>query len=286
MKGDLTILTLRAVLEGYYNSEDGYTHCSIVEMNEKFGFAKKNLPKLFKILVDEKYIEDCTVNGYYKRLKILKHYRCPNFILDNQLNNQQKQFLLKCQDENITRDMSKKEICRALNLTENVGNLNRTLEKIKTKTNKDIFEILESAYNVTNLIPKNAIYTEYGYRTSSTIKKGYLDNNSEINIIANNLYKKTLASFRTRPNIKNYDLDAQFIKDLLLNQNMKDYYTGKIPKYSSDYSVDRVNSSKGYTRDNIVITTTNINTMKMDMSLDTFKYNIEILYNHLIKNQD
>ena len=85
---------------------------------------------------------------------------------------------------------------------------------------------------------------------------------------------------------KDYDLDAQFIKDLLLNQNMKDYYTGKIPKDSSDYSIDRVNSSKGYTRDNIVITTTNINTMKMDMSLDTFKYNIEILYNHLIKNQD
>ena len=67
---------------------------------------------------------------------------------------------------------------------------------------------------------------------------------------------------------------------------MKDYYTGNIPKYSSDYSVDRVNSSKGYTRDNIVITTTNINTMKMDMSLDTFKHNIEILYNHLIKNKD
>lgn len=283
MKGDLTILALRAVLEGYYNSEDGYSHCSIIEMNEKFGFSKRNLPKLFKLLIDEEYIQDCTVNGYYKRLKILQHYKCPSFMLDNRLNNQQKQFLLKCQDNNVTRDMSKKAICRILGVTENVGNINRVFAKVKEATGKELFDILEEAYNITNLIPENATYTEHGYRASVSLKNGYLDKSSEVNIIANNLYKKTITSFKRRPNIKEYDLDAQFIKDLLVKQNMKDYYTGIVPTNSLDYSIDRIDSQKGYTKDNIVITTNNINTMKMDMPLEVFKYNIELLYKHLIE---
>lgn len=62
---------------------------------------------------------------------------------------------------------------------------------------------------------------------------------------------------------------------------MKDYYTGIIPNDYKDYSIDRLDSTKGYTEDNIVITTNIINTMKLDMSIEEFKEQIKLLYNNM-----
>lgn len=62
---------------------------------------------------------------------------------------------------------------------------------------------------------------------------------------------------------------------------MKDYYTGVIPKSYKEYSIDRIDSSKGYTEDNIVITTGIVNTMKLDMSINEFKEQIKLLYNNM-----
>ena len=62
---------------------------------------------------------------------------------------------------------------------------------------------------------------------------------------------------------------------------MKDYYTGVIPKNYEEYSVDRIDSSKGYTEDNIVVTTGIVNTMKLDMSIKEFKEQIKLLYNNM-----
>lgn len=62
---------------------------------------------------------------------------------------------------------------------------------------------------------------------------------------------------------------------------MKDYYTGVIPKNYEEYLVDRIDSSKGYTEDNIVVTTGIVNTMKLDMSIKEFKEQIKLLYNNM-----
>lgn len=43
---------------------------------------------------------DYTVQGYYKRFKILKPYSCPEFIEMKELSNPQKNFLLNCLENN------------------------------------------------------------------------------------------------------------------------------------------------------------------------------------------
>ena len=76
-------------------------------------------------------------------------------------------------------------------------------------------------------------------------------------------------------------MTPEIIKEQLIKQEMKDYYTGIIPNDYKDYSIDRLDSTKGYTEDNIVITTNIINTMKLDMSIEEFKEQIKLLYNNM-----
>ncbi len=49
-------------------------------------------------------------------------------------------------------------------------------------------------------------------------------------------------------------------------------------------SIDRVNSSKGYVKDNIVLTTWVINIMKMDSSSDLFFNNCWLIVKHMSEN--
>lgn len=264
-----------ALINAYKSDE--FSHCSINEFNLKYGISIRNLPDIFKQLEDERYIENCTINGYFKRFKILKPYPCPKFILDSRLNTQQKNFLLACRDNNITKDISKKEFCRRILHSECLSNLNRTLNKIEERIGDTIFSL--EMDEISGLIPENAIYTKYGYRSLAVCrKKEEITHEDEI---ANLLYKKSSHGFKHRKSITEYTLTPEIIKKQLLKQDMKDYYTGVIPKSYKEYSIDRIDSSKGYTEDNIVITTGIVNTMKLDMSIDEFKEQIKLLYNNM-----
>lgn len=264
-----------ALINAYKSDE--FSHCSVNELNSKYGISLRNISSIFKQLESEGYIKDCTVNGYYKRFKIIKEYPCPEFVLDNRLNTQQKNFLLCCRDNNITKDISKKEFCRRVYNSENLSNLNRTINKIENTINRTIFTLPTNI--VSGLIPNNAIYTEFGYRAITVYKKKkevtYEDK------ITNFLYKKSFTGFKHRKNIIEYTLTPEIIKEQLIKQEMKDYYTGIIPNDYKDYSIDRLDSTKGYTEDNIVVTTNIINTMKLDMSIEEFKEQIKLLYNNM-----
>lgn len=48
-----------------------------------------------------------------------------------------------------------------------------------------------------------------------------------------------------------------------------------------EYSIDRLDSSKGYIEGNIVITTNTINLMKGELSIEEFKRQIQLLYNNI-----
>lgn len=264
-----------ALINAYKSDE--FSHCSVNEFNLKYGISMRNLPDIFKQLEDEGYIENCTVNGYFKKFKILKPYPCPKFVLDSRLNTQQKNFLLACRDNNITNNISKKEFCRRVLHSENLSNLNRILNKIEECIGGTIFSLERN--EVSGLIPENAIYTKYGYRSAVISKR-----KEEITYedeLANFLYKKSYHGFKHRKNITEYALTPEIIKKQLLKQGMKDYYTGVIPKNYEEYSVDRIDSSKGYTEDNIVVTTGIVNTMKLDMSIEEFKEQIKLLYNNM-----
>lgn len=77
------------------------------------------------------------------------------------------------------------------------------------------------------------------------------------------------------------DLTEAYIKELLEKQGYKDYYTGIKPEDPKEYSIDRIDSSKGYIQGNVVITTNRINLMKGDMTTNEFKQAIKDLYDNI-----
>ena len=277
MKRNLNVLL--AVINAYEENGE-FSHFSGAELNHKFGFATKNIPQMLKDLVDLKYIENHTINGFYNRYKILKHIDCPEFILDNRLSNSQKDFLLRCIEQNITEDLSKKEMARRVN--ENGWNFSRSVDGILEILGEDsLFDIISEFNIVKELKPENAIKTEFGYKTNKNIKRLDSSEKTQDNIIAQFLLKKSSQCRRRRNKVLEYNLTLEYIKELLLKQEYKDYYTGQVPENYEDYSIDRIDSNLGYIEGNIVITTNRVNTMKNDMSTEEFKKLISDIYKNI-----
>ena len=279
MKRNLNVLL--AVINAYEENGE-FSHFSGAELNHKFGFATKNIPQMLKDLVDLKYIEYHTINGFYNRYKILKHIDCPEFILDNRLSNSQKDFLLRCIEQNITEDLSKKEMARRVNGNENGWNFSRSVEGILEILGEDsLFDIISEFNIVKELKPENAIKTEFGYKTNKNIKRLDSSEKTQDNIIAQFLLKKSSHCRRRRNKVLEYNLTLEYIKELLLKQEYKDYYTGQVPENYEDYSIDRIDSNLGYIEGNIVITTNRVNTMKNDMSTEEFKKLFSDIYKNI-----
>lgn len=279
MKRNLNVLL--AVINAYEENGE-FSHFSGAELNHKFGFATKNIPQMLKDLVDIKYIENHTINGFYNRYKILKHIDCPEFILDNRLSNSQKDFLLRCIEQNITEDLSKKEMARRVNGNENGWNFSRSVDGILEILGEDsLFDIISEFNIVKELKPENAIKTEFGYKTNKNIKRLDSSEKTQDNIIAQFLLKKSSQCRRRRNKVLEYNLTLEYIKELLLKQEYKDYYTGQVPENYEDYSIDRIDSNLGYIEGNIVITTNRVNTMKNDMSTEEFKKLISDIYKNI-----
>lgn len=279
MKRNLNVLL--AVINAYEENGE-FSHFSGAELNHKFGFAAKNIPQMLKDLVDLKYIENHTINGFYNRYKILKHIDCPEFILDNRLSNSQKDFLLRCIEQNITEDLSKKEMARRVNGNENGWNFSRSVDGILEILGEDsLFDIISEFNIVKELKPENAIKTEFGYKTNKNIKRLDSSEKTQDNIIAQFLLKKSSQCRRRRNKVLEYNLTLEYIKELLLKQEYKDYYTGQVPENYEDYSIDRIDSNLGYIEGNIVITTNRVNAMKNDMSTEEFKKLISDIYKNI-----
>ena len=279
MKRNLNVLL--AVINAYEENGE-FSHFSGAELNHKFGFATKNIPQMLKDLVDLKYIENHTINGFYNRYKILKHIDCPEFILDNRLSNSQKDFLLRCIEQNITEDLSKKEMARRVNGNENGWNFSRSVDGILEILGEDsLFDIISEFNIVKELKPENAIKTEFGYKTNKNIKRLDPSEKTQDNIIAQFLLKKSSQCRRRRNKVLEYNLTLEYIKELLLKQEYKDYDTGQVPENYEDYSIDRIDSNLGYIEGNIVITTNRVNAMKNDMSTEEFKKLISDIYKNI-----
>lgn len=278
--GKNTVKVLLAIINAYYDDQNGYSHCSATEINKKYGLAKNSISKMFVQLEKDGWIEDCTISGYYKRFRILKPYPCPVFILSRDLSNTQKNFLLKCLETDVNKDLSKKEMARRIYNSETNNNVKRMLDSIENSSGNTVFQILDNVDYISGVIPEDAEYSEFGYRTILNKKERTLSE-TENDKIAKYLYKKSLSRFKKTPNIREYNLTEDYVKELLLKQNYKDYYTGIKPDSYLEYSLDRVDSSKGYTQGNIVITTSIINIMKNDLSTEEFKNQIKLLYNNI-----
>jgi hypothetical protein len=116
----------------------------------------------------------------------------------------------------------------------------------------------------------------------------------------NNLIKIRVTTARIRARKKNihFDLTTDFIKELYELQNCKCKYTGKelldtlTEDDLSDYrindkafSIDRIDSNAGYTKDNVVLVRTKINLLKNDLPYLDFIDLIKTIYEYMdLKN--
>lgn len=90
------------------------------------------------------------------------------------------------------------------------------------------------------------------------------------------MISQRLADSKTRANKKGIDhnIDHAFIKQLLMQSGNRCPITKQKfvfeSKHPFNFSVDRIDSNKGYTRDNVWIVSTWANRAKSDLSFDDF----------------
>lgn len=167
----------------------------------------------------------------------------------------------------------------ARRVNENGWNFSRSVDGILEILGEDsLFDIISEFNIVKELKPENAIKTEFGYKTNKNIKRLDSSEKTQDNIIAQFLLKKSSQCRRRRNKVLEYNLTLEYIKELLLKQEYKDYYTGQVPENYEDYSID---SNLGYIEGNIVITTNRVNAMKNDMSTEEFKKLISDIYKNI-----
>lgn len=96
------------------------------------------------------------------------------------------------------------------------------------------------------------------------------------NNMASVLYQRTKESFIRRNSVSEHAITEEDIQNQLTLQNYKCKYTGVDLCYGKGKlyqpSVDRIDSSLGYTRDNICIVSVAINDAKNDLSMEEFKH--------------
>lgn len=87
-----------------------------------------------------------------------------------------------------------------------------------------------------------------------------------------------------------HNLTREVIEDLLVKQEHKCYYTGIVFNPAckkTSMSIDRRDSRKGYTTDNIVLCCTQVNKMKSNMTMPEMFYFIDrMIEKKIADNQD
>lgn len=167
----------------------------------------------------------------------------------------------------------------ARRVNENGWNFSRSVDGILEILGEDsLFDIISEFNIVKELKPENVIKTEFGYKTNKNIKRLDSSEKTQDNIIAQFLLKKSSQCKRRKNKVLEYNLTLEYIKELLLKQEYKDYYTGQVPENYENYSID---SNLGYIEGNIVITTNRVNAMKNDMSTEEFKKLISDIYKNI-----
>lgn len=289
IKHELVLRVLGAFNQNGY-ADFIYENLSDVSKNDFFKTA-------FREMEDLELIKDVTKNGYAKRIKLNKILECPDFIWNVKIPITLKYYLLQCWDE--------------VNSFGEIRNYNSTKDaKLKT-IGLDRNDLINNAVIITKSISANCelVNTEFGYKLiiksdktlmphkcvlcGETNAKNFNSGNksmckkcarkmsrNEISL-EERIYKRAMKGAKSR-NI-DFELDVKYIKELLDNQNNTCFYSGVT--FENNFNdkltyptLDRIDSSKGYVKGNVVLCTWIANTMKSDLTLKQFKDTIVKIY--------
>lgn len=266
---EIAIYAINAFYDGEYANFSKYDFM-------KCGIGENTVVKTLKELCEDGLIEKHTKNGFYPRYKIANPIPCPKFIFNTEITISDKLLILKCKKLGINSEIPTRELATKLGL-ENHSNLYTPLKRIAL-TGKTLFEYVEDNTTIDLSKPnlEEVVIKEFGWQYKGTpVQK-------KEKTIENFLLKKSWNRFKDAAKILEYDLTEDCIKELLEKQEYKDFYTGIKPEDYHEYSIDRIDSSKGYIQGNVVITTNAVNMMKGEMSIEEFLNRINTIHN----NQD
>lgn len=81
-----------------------------------------------------------------------------------------------------------------------------------------------------------------------------------------------------------FEIDRQFVLDLIEKQDGKCFYTGEALSYKPTtenfFSIDRLDSTQGYTKNNVVLCLSDVNYMKCDLLLGRFVNLCKLIAKH------
>lgn len=274
--------------------KDGYadfifTNLHDVAKNEFFKIGIKELEKM-------KMIEDCTTNGYAKHIKINKVLECPNFIWNNDLDINSKEYLIDLLDqikewgEVVTFSTIKDKKIEKLGynrdkLLKNVENIKKTIES-EAHLEKDYkgYKIYYKSNSETKCIYCGETDPNKFGNTKTICKECHKKHLRDLLPLEERLYNRSKHNAQSQG--YEYNLDIKYIKDLLIKQNYKCIYSGV--KFKNNFrdkltypTIDRINSNEGYIKGNVCICTFIANMMKNNLTTEQFKDLVSKIYNNL-----
>lgn len=297
---------IRLAVNAFYDGE--YANFSTKNLTG-CGIGEQKIQYHLKELCKEGELENCTVNGFYSRYKIISPTSCPNFIFDDNITSGQKLFLVRCMDNLPDYELRPaKDVNRFLSGTS--SQTSRMMSTIKGG-GKTIFEILNNIEEI-HKSPSHEKYdvvnTEFGYQVQTSLAqskeykcqycgttnkqdfyrshitcKHCIAEKKKLSVLSTPvkfLYDKAIHGFKQRAYIKDFTITEEDIQKQLSLQDNLDYYTHKALSVE-DMSLDRIDSMLGYVPGNIVITHKIINIMKNNLSIKEFKEYVEALHDNI-----
>lgn len=297
-------LLLRAICAYEFNGESNFALSNLSFFGAE-NTIRRNIEKIENELIDGKpLIVKTTVNGMYSRYQINKVLECPEFIFED-FDITYKCILLKLYNkiDELPETPTISSISKITGISYN------TVKKYFKDT---IYEDLKNHMSPIKLDVKEAVEdSEHGLKyigaRKNTYKCQYCGEEDIIKFNPNNhstcrkcqykirqntlhtdMAKKLIYnskhSYASRMNIQGYDLDEEYIRDLLNKQDGKCYYSRvplEIGNKLTNPTLDRIDSNKGYIKGNVVICTEIMNSMKNDLTTEEFKNQIKLAYENL-----
>lgn len=303
-------LYVKLILSSFKEYE-GYVHVSSKEI-EKFGLSHALYITHLRNLISRGEVEDFSINGFFNRYKLHFKLDTPSFMIDKNLTFYEKVFLYKLrvlvpmEMEKVSNkylqsifspsDNKSHFVTRLIYQCRHKLELNNLLPYVRNISIldidiRDIYSNIRYFENGFQIVPSSNYVcsccgdtnqTHFNHRKTLCDKcyQEAKNKRTEKNIYQF-LYQKSKHNFYSNSRIKTYTLTPSIIQAQYEKQNGLDYYTGLPLEDKLDISIDRIDSSKGYDPENIVLTRIIINQMKNNLSTDEFVKLITQIYSHI-----